>query len=569
MSSRRGRILTVVGAVLSVLIIGAGAAFAYYQVTASGSGLAKAETVNTANTPMTPTVSGRDVSLTWNDSTLSDGSTAATGYTISKTNVTPGTLSTTVNGTCSGTVTPGASTTSCTDTGLAENTTNATTWKYTVSADYDMWQGITSSASSTVSIPGPTLSATISGVTTSGGSATSVTVANYFDNETVTYCIDNDTTSCPTADKTTPATATVPASGGTVTTSSLTIPSGLSAGSHTLYAKGSAGSDPSGVSFNVTSAGTAPSFTSTNDAIFTQGIAGSFNVTTSGTPAVNSITNANFGSCTITSLSGTGVAFNYTSGQSTATITSTTASTAGTYTFCLTASNGVSPNATQTFTLTIAGCGSTTFNLAANTTISYTLIGGGGANGSNGGGTAPNSGGPGGTGAEITGTLDNTTGSPIGLTINVGCASVGTSGTAYADGGNGGSSHGNQGAGGAGGGTSSIEITSSSTFIIVAGGGGGGGGGQSGSNGASGSNSTGTSGTITAKPGGSGASSSGEGGGGGGVGTTASAGSASTSSAGAGLSYTAANGTTVGGIQITANTPVSGGNSGANGSASL
>ena len=103
-----------------------------------------------------------------------------------------------------------------------------------------------------------------------------------------------------------------------------------------------------------TTSGTAPSFTSGSSATFTAGTVGSFPVTTSGTPAVNSITNASNGSCTISSYP-TGVAFNYTTGASTASITSTTASPAGSYTFCLTASNGVNPNATQTFTLIILG----------------------------------------------------------------------------------------------------------------------------------------------------------------------------------------------------------------------
>ncbi len=106
--------------------------------------------------------------------------------------------------------------------------------------------------------------------------------------------------------------------------------------------------------FSGTTSGIAPSFTSGNSTTFTAGTAGSFPVTTSGAPAVNSITNASNGTCTISSYP-TGVAFNHTSGASTASITSTTASPAGSYTFCLTASSGVSPNATQTFTLIILG----------------------------------------------------------------------------------------------------------------------------------------------------------------------------------------------------------------------
>lgn len=98
------------------------------------------------------------------------------------------------------------------------------------------------------------------------------------------------------------------------------------------------------------------SFISLGSTSFTAGTGGSFTVTTAvtnGTPAVTSITNAAFTGCTPTSLTGTGVALNYTSGLS-ATITSTISTASATYTLCLNASNGTSPNATQSFTLTVA-----------------------------------------------------------------------------------------------------------------------------------------------------------------------------------------------------------------------
>ena len=97
--------------------------------------------------------------------------------------------------------------------------------------------------------------------------------------------------------------------------------------------------------------GTAPAITSGASTSFTHGTAGSFPVTTTGAPTP-ALTNANFGTCSKSTLP-TGVTF-HDNGDGTATIASTTASPTGTTTFCINAINGVSPNATQQFTLTIA-----------------------------------------------------------------------------------------------------------------------------------------------------------------------------------------------------------------------
>ena len=316
--------------------------------------------------------------------------------------------------------------------------------------------------------------------------------------------------------------------------------------------------------------GTAPAITSASSTNFTTGTAGNFMVTTSGAPAVNSITNASGGGCTISTYP-TGVAFTYTSGT-TATITSTSGSPAGTYIFCLTASNGISPNATQTFTLTIGAatsCPTTTYTLAGNTTVDYVLLGGGG-------GTS-GSGGSGGAGATITGTLANTTSSPIGLTLNPGCAggnggtgNAGAGGTPagspYASGGSGGAGHGNGHGGGAGGGSSSIQITSSGALLALAGGGGGGGGSASGGTAIT---TTSTNTSQTGKNGTSaGSNDSGGGGGGGGAGTSQAGGGAVNTGGNGGLSFPNAT-TTVGGVTVTVGTPTAGSNGGANGSANI
>ncbi len=89
----------------------------------------------------------------------------------------------------------------------------------------------------------------------------------------------------------------------------------------------------------VSGTNTAPTFTSAAATTFLAGTAGSFPVSASGTPAP---TFSAPGVPSGVSLSSAGV------------LTSTTAAAAGIYTFSITASNGVSPDATQSFKLTIS-----------------------------------------------------------------------------------------------------------------------------------------------------------------------------------------------------------------------
>ncbi len=237
------RLVGALGVVFGIVLFSAGVAFAYWSYIDSSNAHtaeAVAGSVGSGQQPTLVSVSGRDVAITWG------AATNATTYTVARANVAPGGLSTTVSSTCAGTV----SGTSCTDSGLPENGTAATTWTYTDTPFLDNWQGPTSSASAVVSVPGPTLSLGATSFTTNG-STTSATVANFFDNEGVTYCVDQSS-SCSAGN--TLGTATVPASGGTVSTPSITIPAGLSIGSHTVYAIGNhtPGSSLASVSITIT-----------------------------------------------------------------------------------------------------------------------------------------------------------------------------------------------------------------------------------------------------------------------------------------------------------------------------
>ena len=115
--------------------------------------------------------------------------------------------------------------------------------------------------------------------------------------------------------------------------------------------------------------GTPPTILTANSTTFTVGSAGSFNVVTTGNPTAT----LSDGGAALPS----GVTFTN-NGNGTATLAGTPAAgTAGTYNFTVTASNGVNPNATQGFTLTvhqapaIISGNSTTFT--AGTTGSFTV----------------------------------------------------------------------------------------------------------------------------------------------------------------------------------------------------
>lgn len=89
----------------------------------------------------------------------------------------------------------------------------------------------------------------------------------------------------------------------------------------------------------------APSITSAANATFTAGTAGSFTVTTTGFPAAT---------LSQTGTLPTGVTFTP-NANGTATLASTAATPAGSYPLTIKAANGVTPDATQTFTLTVTG----------------------------------------------------------------------------------------------------------------------------------------------------------------------------------------------------------------------
>jgi Bacterial Ig-like domain (group 3)/YDG domain/Galactose oxidase, central domain len=158
----------------------------------------------------------------------------------------------------------------------------------------------------------------------------------------------------------TPAPVTQPGGSGTQT-SSLTLNTGANtpAGSYGFTVTGTPTSGQIRSVDGTLVVGQAPAFTSADNTTFTVNSAGSFAVTATGFPGPTfSVTAGTLPSgVTLTSgglLSGT-PAFG----------------TAGTYTFTITAQNGITPNATQTFRLTVDKIQPTFTSLTASQTIAY------------------------------------------------------------------------------------------------------------------------------------------------------------------------------------------------------
>ena len=126
-------------------------------------------------------------------------------------------------------------------------------------------------------------------------------------------------------------------------TGTLAWTAAVASGSYGLSFTASNGVLPNATQSFTLTVDSAPSFTSANSTTFTVGVAGSFNVTTKGlpTPALSE-----------TAALPTGVSFKD-NGNGTGTLSWTAAVASGSYALSFTASNGVLPNATQSFTLSV------------------------------------------------------------------------------------------------------------------------------------------------------------------------------------------------------------------------
>jgi hypothetical protein len=196
---------------------------AAWQSPGSGGQSARAMTLPGGSTPAA-SVSNRSVALSWSAASLPGGGSVA-GYSVRR--YSAGGALQSIGSACSGTV----AATSCTETGVPPGT-----WRYTVAPVQGSWTGAESSQSTAVTVAAPALA--LSGGTVSSLPATlSGTVSSFVPGQTVTFRLDDATTGTVLTGSITPS--TIPASGGASV--SVTLPAGVTNGSHTVYAIGSSG----------------------------------------------------------------------------------------------------------------------------------------------------------------------------------------------------------------------------------------------------------------------------------------------------------------------------------------
>jgi hypothetical protein len=200
-------------------------ATASWQGNGSGTGYLRAKTMPTGNQP-TASVSNRDVTVSWAQSTFSGGG-AVSGYAVKRYDTNGNSQN--IGSNCSGTV----SGLTCTENGVP-----AGTWKYTVTPKQgDNWTGAESPQSASVTVQSPSFSVTSSTTVTSLPATLNGDISNYISGQTVTFRLDDPNTGTVLTGSIVPN--PVPSSGDASTTT--TIPAGTSNGSHTVYAVGSQG----------------------------------------------------------------------------------------------------------------------------------------------------------------------------------------------------------------------------------------------------------------------------------------------------------------------------------------
>ena len=339
----RGRVATTLLVFVALLAL-CSPALASWNGNGSGSSYAKARSLPAPAAPTT-SVTGRSVTVSW---VAPGGSVPITGYLIKRYNGSD--VEQTVLAGCTGTI----ATTSCT-----ENAVPAGSWRYTVTAVRGNWRGNESPKSAAVNMTGPSLDVSPTTIT-SLPSILSGSLAQFASGQTVAYRLDNPTTGTVLGGTTTPS--TIPSNGTASVT--VTIPSGTTSGSHTVYAIGSAGDQASKpitvntptitTSVLAKSAGGITGFIGAGKTYYVYG-----NVTGSGNPPaglasltanVNNFTPGTtaapmtFGSYTIG-----GVSYNYRSAQ----LTSGSSITAGSKTYSLTATDNGGSTQTKSFSATV------------------------------------------------------------------------------------------------------------------------------------------------------------------------------------------------------------------------
>jgi hypothetical protein len=207
---------------LAALVLAPGAS-ASWDSSAGGFATAKARTMPTGSTP-TAVRSNRSVTVSWTQASFSGGP-AVSGYQVRRYS-TAGVLQTIGSG-CNTTI----SGLTCTETAVP-----AGSWRYSVTPRQGLWAGAESARSATVTVSAPTLSLTPTTVATTPATLTG-SIANFIPGQTVTFRLDNATTGTLLTGSISPTPVQSSGAAGV----SLTLPVGVTAGTHRVFAVGSGG----------------------------------------------------------------------------------------------------------------------------------------------------------------------------------------------------------------------------------------------------------------------------------------------------------------------------------------
>jgi len=345
------RTATVVVAVIAILAMSAVAALAFWGSSDSSNPARAAADALQAGSAPTASATNQNVTVTWTAGSTVGGH-AATDYSVHRYASASSGTAVPATGGCAGTIVA----LTCTEAGVP-----AGLWYYTVTPSLSLWVG-NESARTAVSVnQAPTIT-TGASVTFTVGAPANFTVS---------------TTGFPAA--TISETGTLPSGvtltnngNGTATLGGTAGPN--TGGTYPLTITAANGTLPNATQSFTLTVDQAPAITTASGVTFTVGTAGTFTVTATGFPTPPTI-----------SRSGTlpsGVSF-VNNGNGTATLSGSPA-TSGVFPLTITASNGITPNATQNFTLTVGInhllLGAATTNPTAGTPDNLTITALDGAN---------------------------------------------------------------------------------------------------------------------------------------------------------------------------------------------
>lgn len=327
------------------MVAGPGVAWAAWTEAGAGAASARAVSMPAGGSP-SAIVTGRNVAVSWPQAALPDA-TPVNGYLVERysSGIAQG-----VGASCSGTITALA----CTEGAVPPGT-----WTYTVAPRHHGWIGEEGPESVSVTVAAPSLMLTPPTTLSTLPAGLSGDVASFVTGETIVFRLDDPTGGAVLAGSV--ASSPIPFSGSSAV--SVTIPALTPAGTHTVYAVGSMGSQAS-ATFDVSPHDvTAPTVSSSVIAKSSGWVVGAVrpggqyyvyaNVTDLGSPAsgVNSVranvssvtTGATSIPLTAGSYTAGGVSYNYRSALQTV----SGSTTAGTKAFAITATDTTGNSGTQ------------------------------------------------------------------------------------------------------------------------------------------------------------------------------------------------------------------------------